>query len=175
MNNLSVFAIPVFLAAIVITALVKKVSVFETFTKGGKNALYNMIEIFPSLIGLIVSIEMLRASGVLEAFSNFLEPVGRILNIPKEIIPLAIMRPVSGGAASAVARSIFENHGPDGLVGKIASVIMGSSETTLYTMGLYYGATHVKNTRYTLFSALCADFTCIVLSCFFTRIFFGNM
>ena len=113
---------------------------------------------------LMVGISMLRESGTLELISSALSPILLKLKIPSEVLPLAILRPISGSASLAVVTDIFRTYGPDSAAGTIASVMMGSTETTFYTIAVYFGAAGIKNTRHTVASALTADITAILLS-----------
>ena len=158
MNRISALAIPVMIALIIGHGLVKRINVFESFSEGAKSGLESMFGIVPPLIGLVVGISMLRASGVLEIITKCVSPLTEVLGMPSEVLPLAMLRPVSGSASIAVISDIFENCGPDSLAGRIASVMAGSTETTFYTIAVYFGAVGIRNARYTAKAALAADF-----------------
>ena len=164
MRLVSVLAVPVMIAGIIIFGLFKNVRVYESFLEGAKEGALCTMNIIPPLVGLIVAISMLRASGFIEILSGFLSPLLKILSMPAEVLPLALLRPVSGSGSIAILTDIFKNYGTDSLSGKIASVMMGSTETTFYTLAVYFGAIKVKNSRYTLKSALLGDATGIILS-----------
>ena len=115
---------------------------------------------------------MLKASGGLDVLLSLLSPIGDFLGIPRDIIPLTILSPISGSGSLGVYESILKDFGPDSFIGRCASVMMGSTETTFYTLALYYGSIGVKKTRHTVPSALCADFTSFILSPRFVKIFF---
>lgn len=159
MSNIAAFSIPAFITFVIIFALLKKVNIWASFTHGGANGLKCAVDILPSLLGLVVAIELLSQSGALTAFSDFCSPICRFLNIPKEVFPLSLMRSVSGSGSMAVFQNILTSHSPDSYIGRTASVIMGSTETTFYTLSVYFSATRAKSIRYTLLCALVADLT----------------
>ncbi len=159
MTNIASYAIPVFIILVLGFAFSKKVDIWTSFTQGGMNGLKCAVEILPSLLGLVVAIELLSQSGALGAFSEICAPLCRFLNIPKEVFPLSIMRSVSGSGSIAVFQNILSTHTPDSYIGRTASVIMGSTETTFYTLSIYFAATRAKNIRYCLACALMADLT----------------
>lgn len=169
MNYISMFAVPVFISIFVVAGLIKRVGVYECFTEGAKDGLSSMLGIIAPLVGLMVAINMFRASGALELIAHGLSGVLSALGMPAEVLPLAILRPISGSASLAVVTDIFGTVGPDSPAGKIASVMMGSTETTFYTVAVYFGAAGIKNTRHTLAAALSADLTGIVLSAIVAR------
>lgn len=162
--------IPVFIGIIILFGLFRKVKVFDEFIEGAKENLSVGIGILPSLIAMITAIGMFKASGGMEIIAQLLKPLTDFLGFPGECLPLAIMRPVSGSGALAVYESILENVHPDSFAGRVASVILGSTETTFYTLAVYYGATNVKNTRHSLASSLTADFTGFVFSALTVRL-----
>lgn len=169
-NYISNISIPLTILLIVIYGIAQKQPVFDTFIDGAKEGIEIIVNIFPTLLGLFLSINVLRASGVIDAITNLFLPFLNLLKIPPEILPLAILRPISGSASTAVATDIMTNFGVDSLIGLIASTIMGSTETTLYTIALYTSATKIKKTRFVLFAALLADFTGMIASVIFWRI-----
>ena len=170
MNYISVFAIPVFITAFLVFGFAKRVNVYDCFVDGAKDGLQSTLGIIAPLIGLMVAINMFRESGALELISNLLSPVLSFVGIPAEVLPLALLRPVSGSASLALVTDIFKTYGPDSIPGNISSVMMGSTETTFYTIAVYFGAVGIKNTRHTLPAALSADLTGIILSAIIARI-----
>lgn len=173
-NYISLIAMPLVILLIIANALREKVEVFDIFLKGAVEGLEITLKIFPTLIGLFVAIGMLRSSGVLDFIINIISPITDILQMPGEIVPLAMLRPISGSASMAVATDIMKINGVDSFVGMLASVIMGSTETTLYTIAVYTGCVKIKNTRKILSAALIADVTGILVSLFICRMFFGG-
>lgn len=167
---MSNYVIPFFIALIMIIGLAKKVDVFTEFTEGAKENLKASVSVLPSLIALMTAIGMFKASGALELISTAISPMTSFLGFPEECIPLAIIRPISGSGALAVFENILTDVSPDSFAGRVASVIIGSTETTFYTIAVYYGITKVKKTRQALPASLAADFTGFVLSALTVRI-----
>ena len=165
-NYLSTIAIPMIILLIVLFGIFEKNKVYDIFLEGAKDGMKIIYNIFPTLIGLFVAVGMLRTSGLLDFVINIISPVLQAVRIPKEIMPLAILRPISGSAALAVASDIINNYGVDSKIGRIASVIMGSTETTLYTIAIYTSCIKVKKTRKILIAALVGDFVGIITSVF---------
>ncbi len=170
---ISAFSIPVMAGFIIIYGVIKKVSVYDAFTEGAKDGIENTFSIIPPLVGLMVAISTLRASGTFEILAKFLSPVLNLIKMPPEVLPLALLRPVSGSGSMAVVTDIFKNYGCDSFIGRCASVMMGSTETTFYTLAVYFGAVGIKNSRYTAKAALSADFCGMLLSVFVVRLLFG--
>lgn len=154
---ISSVAIPFSILLILVYGMVEKNKVFDTFLEGAKEGLEIVLKIFPSLIGLFVAIGALRSSGILDVIIQMLTPITDILKIPTQIMPLAMLRPISGSASMAVATDIMKANGVDTIIGKIASTIMGSTETTLYTIAIYTGVVKIKKTRFVLIAALIGD------------------
>lgn len=164
MNFISIAAIPLMIAAILIFGLIKRVGVYDCFVAGAKDGMESMVQIVAPLIGLLVGISMFRASGALEMLSWLLSPLTNLIHMPADVLPLALLRPVSGSGSIAIITDIFKNSGPDSLSGKIASVMMGSTETTFYTIAVYFGCVGIKKSRHTLKAALMADTTGMLLA-----------
>ena len=161
-NYLSNLAIPFVVLLVLLYGLNDNVKIFDTFLDGCKDGIKMTFNILPTLIGLFVAISSLRNSGVLDPILNF-------LNFPSEIMPLAILRPISGSGSIAIATNIMKTFGVDSLIGKIASTIMGSTETTLYTIAIYTSYIKVKKTRFILIAALFADIIGISVSIIICR------
>ena len=172
MKGLSDYILPTIVVLIVLYGGFKGVDVFNVFIDGAKSGFKIVFNIIPSLIALLLSINMLKASGGLDVLLSLLSPIGDFLGIPRDIIPLTILSPISGSGSLGVYESILKDFGPDSFIGRCASVMMGSTETTFYTLALYYGSIGVKKTRHTVPSALCADFTSFILSPRFVKVFF---
>ncbi len=167
------YIIPLFIGLIIIYGCIKKVDIFDEFLSGARENLKTGVDILPSLIAMITAIGMFKASGAMELLAKAMSPVTEFLGFPSECLPLAIMRPVSGSGALAVFETILSEVHPDSFAGRVASVILGSTETTFYTIAVYYGAANIKNTRHTLASALFADFTGFIISVLTVRLIFG--
>lgn len=143
---------------------------FDSFVEGAKDGMKIIYSIFPTLLGLFLSINILRESGVIDAVTHFLWPLLNVLQFPSEVLPLALLRPISGSASMAVATDIMKTYGVDSWIGLVAATIMGSTETTLYTIALYTSTIGVKKTRFVLVAALLADVVGIIASVVFWRI-----
>ena len=163
-NFLSSVSMPMVILFIIIYGVREKNKVFDSFLDGAKDGFKTTISILPTLVGLFFAIGALRSSGVLDLIIKITTPVLNILNFPSELMPLAILRPISGSASIAVATDLMKNCGVDTLIGNIASTIMGSTETTLYTIAIYTSCIKVKKTRYILLAALTADIVGIIVS-----------
>ena len=156
-NYISSAAIPVSILVIIVYGILEKDKVFDTFIEGAKEGLEIVLKIFPSLLGLFVAIGALRSSGVLDLIINAITPLVEILKIPTQVMPLILLRPISGSASMAVATDIMQTYGVDSLIGTIASTIMGSTETTIYTIAIYTSVVKVKKVRFILAAALIGD------------------
>lgn len=158
------YILPVIIAVIIGYALVKKINVFDCFIDGGKEGIKTAVHLAPTLIGLIVAINMLTASGAFDLLSEALSPLAQKLGFPVEVLPLAAVRPFSGSGALAMFEKIVTEFGPDSVQGRVASVMMGSTETTFYAAAVYFGSVGITNTRHTIPCALIADFSSFVLA-----------
>ena len=138
--------------------IIKRVSVYDAFVDGAKEGLVTAIKVLPSLLGLIASVEMLRASGTLDFLMGLAGKLTEKIDFPVQTLPLMLMRPISGSGALAIVTDLFKNYSPDSFPGLCASVMMGSTETTFYTIAVYYGAAGIKKIRHTAKAALIADF-----------------
>lgn len=165
-NFFSNLAMPMVIFFIVLFGVTEKVKVFDNFLEGAKEGIKTTFSILPTLIGLFLAIGVLRSSGVLDFIIKLSSPILEIFNFPSELMPLAILRPISGSASIAVATDIMKQAGVDSLIGNIASTIMGSTETTLYTIAIYTSCIKIKKTRFILLAALTADITGIIVSNF---------
>ena len=157
-------AMPLMIIVIVIYGVVERKKVFDIFLEGAKEGIGVVLNIFPTLVGLFVAIGALRSSGIIDLMVNFLTPILNLVNFPTEILPLALIRPISGSSSIAVATDIMNKFGVDTNIGLMASVIMGSTETTVYTIAVYTSSVGIKKTRFVLWAALIADFVGIVTS-----------
>ena len=157
-NYISTIAMPLIIFIIIFSGLSEKKKTFDIFLKGAKEGIEITIKIFPTLVGLFLAIGMLKNSGTIDFIIRFLDPFLIKFNIPSEILPLAILRPISGSGSIAIATEIMKNYGTDTLIGLMASVIMGATETTIYTIAVYTSSVKIKNTRFVLWAALIADF-----------------
>jgi len=169
-NYLSTIAIPSIILIILLHGIFEKKRVFDIFLKGAKEGIGMTIKIFPTLVGLFLSIGALRSSGVLEFIIKILSPLLEFFKIPSEIMPLAILRPISGSGSIAIATDIMKKVGVDSFIGLIVATIMGSTETTFYTIAIYASSINIKKMRFVLLAALAADITGMVASVAIWRI-----
>lgn len=165
---------PVFACIVIVFGLIKKVAVFDVFLKGAKEGIQILYSIAPTIIGLVFAVDLLRSSGAIDVLCNFIEPAADFLGFPPEIVPMVLLRPVSGSGSTALLTSLFETSGPDSFAGRVASVLAGSSETTFYAIAMYFGCIRVKKIRHTLFAAILADITAAVMSVITVRLYFGT-
>lgn len=168
-SYISSAAIPVIMLLIIVYGLLEKNKVYDTFLEGAKEGIEVVFNIFPTLIGIFVAVGALRSSGVLDLIINIISPITNLLKIPSEIMPLALVRPISGSASTAVATDIMTKFGVDSRIGLIASTIMGSTETTFYTIAVYTSCVGIKKIRFILAAALIAD----VIGMLFSVIIWG--
>ena len=162
--------VPGILAAVAITGTVKKVDVYQGLADGAMEGMKILLRILPALVGLLTAVHMLRASGLLD----WLAPVLHLLGIPPETVGLLLIRPVSGSGALGVGSELIQRYGPDSLIGRTAAVMLGSTETTFYTIAVYFGAAGIRDTRYAIPAALCADLCGFVAASWAVRLFFGG-
>ena len=156
-NYLSNLAIPFTILLVLTYGLIERKKVFDIFLEGAKEGIEIVVKIFPTLIGLFVAIGALRCSGILDFIIKLIYPLVKFFNIPTEIMPLAILRPISGSASIAIGSDIMTQYGVDSKIGLIASTIMGSTETTLYTIAVYTSVVGIKKIRFVLIAALIGD------------------
>lgn len=172
MNTLSKIVIPLFVFFIVFYGFIKKVNLYESFLEGAKEGLHISVNIFPNVIAMVFAINIFLDSNfvyeILRVFEGFLMKV----NIPLDILPMAILRPISGTATLAIMNDIFMSYGPDSYAGRLASVLQGCTDTTIYVLALYFGSIGVKKIRYSLVVGLIADLIGITIAFILTAIFF---
>lgn len=169
-NYISNLAIPIIILVIIIWGIIEKKLVFDLFLEGAKEGAIITFKIFPTLIGIFFAISLLRSSGLIDCCTKIISPITTCLKLPSEIMPLALVRPISGSASMGVATDIMKKYGVDSFIGKVASVIMGSTETTLYTIAVYTSCVKIKKNRGVLIAALTADFIGILSSVIICRI-----
>ena len=169
-NYISSIAMPLVIFILVFSGLTEKKKTFDIFLKGAKEGIKIVIRIFPTLVGLFLAIVMLKNSGTIDFIIKILNPILSTFQVPSEILPLAILRPISGSGSIAIATEIMKSFGVDSNIGLIASVIMGSTETTIYTIAVYSSSVKIKDTRFVLWAALAADVVGMVASVVVCRI-----
>ncbi len=166
------YIVPALLLGICLLALKKQENAYDRLLEGGRDGLRLLFSIVPALVFLLTAVSMLRASGALELLSKALGPVLSVFGIPPETAPLVLIRPISGSAALAVGTELMITYGVDSPIGRTAAVMLGSTETTFYTVSVYFGAAGVQKTRYTVPAALFADFVGFFMASLTARLFF---
>lgn len=161
-NAVSVLAIPVIVLVIPIWGYYKKIKVYEVFTDGAKEGFQVAIKIIPYLVAILVAIGAFRTSGALELLAKVLSPVTGLIGMPGELVPMAFMRPLSGSGALGIVSELVTTHGPESMIGRMASVMEGSTETTFYVLAVYFGSVSIRNSRHALPAALTADLAGII-------------
>jgi len=164
MSLISSLIIPLIVVGIVFYGAYKKINVYDVFIEGAKESFDMILGIFPNLLAMILSINIFLKSNILNSIISFIKPVLKILNIPFQILPMALIRPISGSSSLAFLNNIFQEFGPDSFLGRLGSVIQGSTDTTFYVLTLYFGCVGIKKIKYALWAGLCADVIGIVSS-----------
>jgi len=164
--------IPFIFVSIIVYGYFNKVDVYDTFVEGAKEGLNVVVSIIPTLIGLLLAVGVLRASGTLDIISEILKPFADMINFPVEAVPISIMKPFSSSAATGLFIDILEKYGADSFISKYTAVMLGSTETIFYTMSVYFMSVNIKNTRYTLKGALLSNIVGIFAALYICRIFF---
>jgi len=165
--------VPFLMLAVALCGMVRRIDLWGALVQGAGDGLKILLRIVPTLIGLMTAVYMLRASGALDLAGQALGPFLKLVGIPAEVIGLLLVRPVSGSAALGVGAELIQTYGPDSLIGRTAAVMLGSTETTFYTIAVYFGAAKVARTRYAVPAALCADVVGFLAAAWAVRIFFG--
>ena len=169
---ISIWAIPFLLLVIPLLAIFKKIKVYEVFVEGAKEGFQVAVRIIPFLVAILVVIGMFRASGAMEFFVGLLTPVTNLIGMPAEILPAALMRPLSGSGTLGIITELLETHGPDSFIGNLASTIYGCTETTFYVIAVYFGAVGIKNTRFAIPAGLIADAVGVLAAVYICRLVF---
>ncbi|GAK06606.1 MULTISPECIES: spore maturation protein [Geomicrobium] len=175
LSTVSMYLIPVLLFVILATAIYKKVPAYETFVDGAKDGFQLAIGIIPPLVAMLVAISIFRASGALDFILAGIAPLLAMVGVPPDIVPLAIMRPLSGTGALGIMSDLIAVHGPDSLIGRMASTMQGSTDTTLYVITVYFGAVGIKKIGDALKVGLLADVCGLLAAIFFVVLVFGSM
>ncbi|GCD08418.1 spore maturation protein B [Clostridium tagluense] len=164
--------IPIIIGFVVIYGVIKKVKVYECFVEGAKEGISICLRIFPYLLAMIIAVNVFRASGALDFFIYLVKPVVVLIGLPPEVVPLVLIKPLSGSGALGVFTDIIKQYGADSYIGRVSSIIMGSTETIFYTLTVYFGAVNIKKIRHTLFAAILADITAIIMAVNLAKFFF---
>lgn len=172
MEIISKIILPLFIILIVFYGVKKKVNVYEVFLEGAKEGLVTTFNIFPAIIAMIFAINIFLDSHVLVFVLKILNPVLGNISIPIEIIPMALLRPISGTASLAIMNDIFKNFGPDSYIGRLASILQGCTDTTVYVIALYFSTVKITNIKHSLWVGLFADLAGIIMAFVLTNLFF---
>lgn len=171
LNYLSKSIIPIIFLLIITYGMFRGRKVYEWFIEGAKDGLGVCNRIFPYLLAMIIAVQIFREANLLNLINNLIAPVGNLIGLPKELIPLVLIKPLSGSGAMGVFTDIIKSFGPDTRIGLIASVVMGTTETIFYTLTVYFGAVKVKKIRHTLWAAIFADITAIIMAVIVVNLF----
>lgn len=169
---ISQWLMPVILFGIPFYGLLKNVKVYEVFVDGAKDGINTIIKIFPALLAMLVAIGVLRASGTMDILAKLLIPITRQIGMPSEVVPLALIRPLSGSGALGIATELIKSNGADSFISKLSSVMYGSTETTFYVLAVYFGSVGVEKMRHSILAGIIADIAAILASVFYCRLFF---
>jgi spore maturation protein B len=170
---ISLTFIPLLIGFILLYGTFKQVPTYESFVEGGKEGIKIAVSIIPFLVGMLVAISIFRASGALEALMNWIRPLMRAMGVPAEIVPLLIIRPISGNAALGMTSDLIAVYGPDSFIGRLASILQGSTDTTFYVLTVYFGAVGIKKMGDALKVGLLADVVGIIVAIVVVAIIFG--
>jgi spore maturation protein B len=174
LDALSTWTIPVLLAGIPLLAFFRRVKVYPAFLEGARGGFETAVRIIPALVAVFVLLAMLRASGAMDAAAAALAPLTRALGIPASVLPVVLVRPLSGGAAQGIVADVLRTEGPDSFAGRLASVMSGSTETTFYVLAVYMGAAGVSRHRQALAAGLLADLAGFAAAVVVCRLVFGG-
>ncbi len=170
---LSAWVIPIFIFTAITYAHVKGVKVFDTFVEGAKEGFSTAVKLIPFLVAMLVAIGIFRESGGMDILATIVKPIFHRFDIPTDILPLAIMRPVSGSSALAITTELLQSKGPDSFVGRVASTMQGSTDTTLFVLTVYFGSVGIWKTRHALPVGLIADFMGLIAALVVCKLVFG--
>lgn len=173
-QTLSRWAIPLLLFTLLLVGALKKLRVYELFVEGAKEGFETAIHVLPYLLAMFVAIGTLRESGAFDSLLGWIGPFTERVGIPREILPLAILRPLSGSGALGAMSELFATHGPDSLIGMMASTIQGSTETTFYILTVYFGAVGIRKARHSIAVGLWADVIAFLAAVFIVNLFFSQ-
>ncbi len=173
MVNISGIILPVLVLIIVSYGIYKKVDIYDVFLEGAKESFDFILTMFPTMLAMMLGVNIFLKSGFVNFVFEYLDPLLKLLSLPLEVLPMAFIRPISGSSALAILSSLLKEKGPDSFIGRLASVMQGSTDTTFYILTLYYGSVGIKKIKYSLIAGLGADLAGIIGSIFITQMFFG--
>ncbi len=167
------YFIPLVVIIIIIYGIYKKIDIFDTFIIGVKEGMKLSINLFPTIFAMIIAITMITDSGIINYICNLIKPLFIKIAFPTEVIPLAILRPISGSSSLVVLNDILTRYGTDTLIGRLASVMQGSTDTTIYIISMYFTSVGIKKIRYSLIVGLLADLLSVIISFIMVNVFFN--
>lgn len=170
--NLSQIILPLIVLFIILYGIYKKVPIYDVFLEGAKESFSLIMSMFPCMLAMVLGVNIFLKSGFLNFVFEFLNPLLQVINLPLEILPLAFIRPISGSSSLAILASILKKYGPDSFIGRMASIMQGSTDTTFYILTLYYGSVGIKKIRYSLIAGLGADIAGILSALVLTQFLF---
>lgn len=170
MNNIF---IPLIVLIIILYGYIKKIDIYDSFITGVNEGLKITLKLFPTIFTMMLSINVLINSNIINSITNILKPLLDLFNYPKELLPLAILRPISSSSSLIVLDNILKNNGANSFIGRVASVLEGSTDTTIYILGLYFSSVGIKKTKYALLAGLFADFMAIIFSFLIIKLLFN--
>ena len=173
MFNISTLILPLLVLFIISYGIYKKVDIYDVFLEGAKESFDFILTMFPTMLAMILGVNIFLKSGFVNFVFEYLDPLLKLLSLPLEVLPMAFIRPISGSSALAILSSLLKEKGPDSFIGRLASVMQGSTDTTFYILTLYYGSVGIKKIKYSLIAGLGADLAGIIGSIFITQMFFG--
>lgn len=171
---LSVFVLPALIVGIPLYGLAKRIPVYESFVDGAKEGFEMAVRIIPYLVAILFAIGMFRASGAMEALTTLMDPVLGLIGVPAEVLPMAIVRPLTGSGSAAIVADFAARYGSDALLTRMVATMFGSTETTFYVIAVYFGAVGVKKVRHALPAGLIADISAMILAVWIVRWLFGG-
>ena len=172
LGTISLYSIPLLLLGIPLYGHIKKVKVYEVFVEGAREGFFTAIRIIPYLVAMLAAIGIFRASGAMDVVVKVLSPITNLMGMPAEILPMGLMRSLSGGGAQGLMVELFNTYGPDSFIGRMASIAMGSTETTMYVLALYFGVVKITKTRHALPVGLLVDLISLIAAVTVTNIIF---
>ncbi len=172
LSYMSIIAIPIMMSTILLHGWINRVSMYEAFVEGAKDGFKTAIGLMPFLVAIFIAIGLMRKSGAIDYLIEVSEPIMVFIGVPAEILPLAIMRPISGSGALAILNDLLNTYGPDSFIGRLGSTMMGSAETIFYTMGVYFGSVGIKKARHTVGAALISHLASMIAALVICTYFF---
>jgi len=172
MKSVSMYAIPLVLLLVPVIGIIKKIKVYEVFTEGAKDGFKTAVKIIPYLVAMLVAIGMFRASGAMDYLVKWLAPVTNLIGMPAEVLPAALMRPLSGSGTLGIVTELIKHYGADSLIGRIASTMFGSTETTFYVLAVYFGSVGISKSRHAVVAGLIGDVVGLLAAVLICRFIF---